>query len=150
MLGVYIGYLAVVMLINAVLNKRITYLLKTVGIIFLGAATASAPVLVYFSVNSAFKELMEVYFFNNFFYYHTEEQGSLLTQELNNIGTAVSDNPALFLLIFAGLLFLLTTNKKIFAAISICFVTASVFYIYGRHMSITPLFLLHLLHLGCV
>ena len=129
MLGVYIGYIAVLIVVNTFVYKQCSYLIKTAGILFLGAITASIPVLFYFSMNCAFKDLWKAYFFNNLFYYNMNGQNSLLIIELKGIANAIIYNPALFLLIFAGLLFLLTiyNNKKIFAVILICFCVASVF-----------------------
>lgn len=127
MLGVYIGYIGVLIFINTVTDCKYSYLIKIGGMLSLGATTASIPVLIYFSINCAFKDLWDAYFFNNLFYYNVDGQSSLLILEIKGIVNAVIYNPFLFILIFAGLFFLFKIHSKTFAAMSACFVFASVF-----------------------
>lgn len=68
MLGFYLGFI-LVPAYRMLRNGRGLRLLKLLGLIALGVATASLPVLAYFGYHRALDSLWEAYFYNNLFVY---------------------------------------------------------------------------------
>ncbi|MBO4291768.1 MAG: hypothetical protein J5898_07660, partial [Lachnospiraceae bacterium] len=68
MLGFYLGFVLVPGY-RMIRSGKLLKLLKVLGLIFLGAAAVSGPVLAYFGYHHALSSLWEAYFFNNIFVY---------------------------------------------------------------------------------
>ena len=68
MLGFYLGFI-LVPAYRMLRNGRGLKLLKLLGLIVLGVAAASLPVLAYFGYHHALDSLWEAYFYNNLFVY---------------------------------------------------------------------------------
>ena len=68
MLGFYLGFI-LVPAYRMLRNGRGLKLLKLLGLIVLGVAVASLPVLAYFGYHHALDSLWEAYFYNNLFVY---------------------------------------------------------------------------------
>ena len=68
MLGFYLGFI-LAPAYRMLRNGRVLRLLKLLGLIVLGVAAASLPVLAYFGYHRALDSLWEAYFYNNLFVY---------------------------------------------------------------------------------
>ena len=68
MLGFYLGFI-LTPAYRMLRNGRVLRLLKLLGLIVLGVAAASLPVLAYFGYHRALDSLWEAYFYNNLFVY---------------------------------------------------------------------------------
>lgn len=68
MLGFFVGFV-IVPLIMIIRDREWKYLLKCICFVVFGVAAVSLPVLIYFAVNGAMKDLFQVYFYNNMFLY---------------------------------------------------------------------------------
>ena len=68
LLGFYVGFI-LVPAYRLIRNHEVGRLLRQLGMILLGVIAASLPVLLYFAVNGALKDLWTAYFYNNLFVY---------------------------------------------------------------------------------
>jgi len=68
LLGFYVGFILVPAYFM-IRNHEAGRLIRQLGMILLGVAAASLPVLLYFAVNGALKDLWTAYFYNNLFVY---------------------------------------------------------------------------------
>ncbi len=68
LLGFYVGFILVPAYLM-IRNHEVGCLLRQLGMILLGVLLASLPVLLYFAVNGALKDLWTAYFYNNLFVY---------------------------------------------------------------------------------
>lgn len=71
MLGIYIGYVAVAVVL-CIVDKNVKKLLSAALAFILGALVVSLPFLIYFAVNGALGDLYTTYFYNNMFLYTDE------------------------------------------------------------------------------
>ncbi|MDE7438921.1 MAG: hypothetical protein K2N23_00165 [Clostridia bacterium] len=75
--GFYLGW-AVIMLIFELKDKTWKHLLAGIGAFFGAFLVVSLPVFIYFGVHGAFKDLWEVYFYDNLFVYSSGTRGNIV------------------------------------------------------------------------
>ena len=103
MLGFYLGFI-LVPAYRMLRNGRALQLLRLLGLIVLGVAAASLPVLAYFGHHHALSSLWEAYFYNNLFVYG---KASSLMNTVRGLGSGLASmltyNDATVLLILFSL-----------------------------------------------
>ncbi len=72
--GAFAGYVVAVIIIG-IIQKDILFILKRAFGFAIGTLLGSAPVILYFAINGAFRDLWEVYFYNLIFRYSQIEKG---------------------------------------------------------------------------
>lgn len=152
LLGFYIGFgifFAIIYIKNKWIKEAFVSLASLAG----GIAVLSVPVLIYFVINKAVKDLFEVYFYDNLFLYTTDTPYNKLFTLFYNlyygIHSFLTAYPVGFALIIAGLIYLSIKNKKVFY-FNLCTFIFSLFFIYsgGRHYVYYPLILSYYIPFG--
>lgn len=137
MLGFYIGIICIPYL-NMLKEKKFIKLFKNLGMIIIGVLVASIPVVIYFGINNAFKDLYEVYFYNNMFLYSKFESDEVVAKPLFNLFSSFnmmfSNNMIGMFFIIIGIVWLFYCEKKgLFYHLALSFLTTFFFvYIGGR------------------
>ena len=136
MLGFYIGFIMVPAW-RMLREKRILQLLKLLLLIFSGVVLVSLPVIIYFRLNNALKDLWAAYFYNNITVYG---KGSSLKAAvrglLSGAASMLTFNDATVLILLFALLSLVREKKYaygLFVALSFVFAFA-VIYIGGINL----------------
>ncbi len=142
MLGFFIGFV-IVPLIMILRNREWKYLLKCVGFVVLGVAAVSLPVLIYFAVNGAIKDLFSVYFYDNMFLYSDGSQGESLLAKIfgvllntaKGVYYAAKKNILPAILVLFGFMYeLIKDGRKMLANyVALTFFTALFIFGGGRH-----------------
>ena len=152
LLGFYIGFgifFAIIYIKNRWIKEAFVSLASLAG----GIAALSVPVLIYFVINKAVKDLFEVYFYDNLFLYTTDTPYNKLFTLFYNlyygIHSFLTAFPVGLVLIFTGLIYLSFKNKKVFY-FNLCTFISSLFFIYsgGRHYIYYPLILSYYIPFG--
>ena len=110
LLGFYLGW-AIPLVIGMLRKKRWRSLGNTAAFLILGVGTATLPVLGYFAVHGAIKNLWQAYFYNNIFLYNRAD-GSILSLLWLNIGDGYVYSSLLYMSILFGLVFLLGQGNR--------------------------------------
>ena len=154
LLGFYIGFgifFAIVYIKNKWIKEAFVSLASLAG----GIAALSVPVLIYFVINKAVKDLFEVYFYDNLFLYTTDTPYNKLFTLFYNlyygIHSFLTAYPVGLALIITGLVYLSFKNKKVFF-FNLCTFISSLFFIYsgGRHYIYYPLILSYYIPFGLI
>lgn len=84
MLGFFIGFVAA-FVIMYIRDKKFIQLLRSALSVIAGILVGSLPVFVYFIANNAFKDLFEVYFYDNIFLYSVSGNDSSFVTAFYNL-----------------------------------------------------------------
>ena len=118
MLGFYLGFI-VVPAYRMLRSGRGLQLLKLLGLIVLGVAAASLPVLAYFGYHQALSSLWEAYFYNNLFVYG---KASSILNTVRGLASMLTFNDATVLMVLLTLVTLLREKNKALALhVLLCF-----------------------------
>lgn len=98
-----------------------------------GVVTVTLPVLCYFSYYHALDSLIDVYFLTNIFQYGNSYTAELpvVLFSLSKILKSIFKNPALWALIFLGLIFLWQESRILFAQV-LLMILAGLLFIFGK------------------
>lgn len=125
MLGFYLGFI-LVPAYRMLRKGRVLRLIQILGLIVLGVAVASLPVLAYFSCNHALSSLWEAYFYNNLFVYG--KASSLLNTVrglASGLASMLTFNDATILLVLISIITLWQEKNKALAVhVFLCFAFA--------------------------
>ncbi len=102
-LGFFMGS-AIVPVIVLLKQKQGRELLSLIGRILLGIGIAAMPVILYFALNHAWGDLVQIYFLDNLFHYNGSAQHSAGFNIAVGIFWSVFKNPVYFTGIAAGML----------------------------------------------
>lgn len=108
MVGFYLGYMLAILLLEWK-NKRIKQSIRKCLWFLLGMGIATLPHLIYFGVNSAIKDWLEVYLYNNMFLYKYDMYRNLfyrLFDIMKNTSTSLYKNPVYGSFILVGFLWI--------------------------------------------
>ena len=115
MLGFYLGFI-LVPAYRMLRNGRALQLLKLLGLIVLGVAAASLPVLAYFGYHHALSSLWEAYFYNNLFVYGKSSSLMNTVRGLaSGLASMLTYNDVTILLVLFSLLTLWREKNKALA-----------------------------------
>ena len=125
MLGFYLGFI-LIPAYRMLRKGRALRLIQLLGLILLGIAAASLPVLTYFSCNHALSSLWEAYFYNNLFVYG---KASSLVNTFRGLASGLASmltfNDATILLVLFSILTLWREKNKALAIhVFLCFAFA--------------------------
>lgn len=127
--------IALFLLIYLIRRREIKTLFKAVAGVLAGFMTVSAAVFVFFAVNHAVKDLIDVYFYMNFFKYNAGGDASDPLYKLLNpllmLFMYSADNFHLALMFLIGQLMLLRKNKSVAFMLMISFAVCFVFAFIG-------------------
>ena len=116
MLGFYIGF-GFFMLFLYLREKKFSQLFKSIGFLLLGIAAMTAPVAIYFIVTGAFRELFEVYFYDNLFLYSISDESGSALSFVGNLGWGYLSFREFFdiafWLIIAGAVYAFIASKRL-------------------------------------
>lgn len=110
-LGFYLGS-AIVPVIMLLKKKQGRELLALIGEILLGIGIATLPVVLYFGMNHAWNDLVQIYFIDNLFHYNGSAQHSVVYNMGFGTFWAVFKNPIYFAGIAAGMLGISRKNSR--------------------------------------
>lgn len=150
LLGFYIGYF-VFFVIYAVYNKDLKGLINNLLFISLGVLVITAPVLIYFALNGAVKDLFEIYFYDNMFLYASKNTDSnklftLAVRFFRGLKSIISTNIILILCIAAGIINYITKKNYLhfcFMAITGVFTFIFVYIGGSNHIYYSLIFSVH-------
>lgn len=122
-LGLYLA-LAAVALFFDLHHHRLASLLRLIGMVFLGFATVSAPILLYFWKHQALTNLYEAYFFNNIFGYGFVKNSNVIQNFLHSLPSGVFNNICSSACIAVGIISLwrIRRRESIVLCVSVLFV----------------------------
>ena len=125
MLGFYLGFI-LVPAYRMLRNGRGLQLLKLLGLIVLGVAAASLPVLAYFGYHRALSSLWEAYFYNNLFVYGKASSILSTVRGLaSGMASMLTFNDATVLLVLLSLITLWREKNRTLALhVFLCFAFA--------------------------
>lgn len=136
LIGMYLGWY-IVTAFCMVNEKKVSHLLKTTMYIGLGVCISSLPYLVYFGINGAIKDWLEVYFYNNLFLYteNTGNSSGILKNVYTGIYNVLENNQAVFYLLLMGLIYKMFSkeNKENVYLLSMLSGMFLLVYVGGRH-----------------
>lgn len=136
MLGFYIGWIAVPAWL-AIRRREWARLFKLLGWIALGVAAATLPFVIYFGVNRAISDWLEIYLYDNLFLYHMLKGPNAKTlgqAMLEGLHFMIVHQPAGFFLSVFGLMWCIRHERALVTAhLTACFAGTFLFvYIGGR------------------
>lgn len=147
--GMFVG-IALYLCWYFIRRKDIKTLLKTIAGVLIGFTALSVPVILFFVINKALPEMIDIYFVQNIFRYNmgSAEETSLVTKLLDPVLMLImycGKNFQLPLFFAIGQIFMSKRNKKVAAMLTISFVTCFFFAFIGSKsypyyaFAITPL-----------
>ena len=136
-LGFYIGA-AIIAFIIIIKNNGMVKVLKSVVYVFLGILIITVPVFIYFLMNNAVGDMVEVYFYDNMFLYSSGGNASiisklagLLTNTVNGVLKTYKSNLFIPALSCAGLVCGLVVDRKIAVLNYIFIYSFAALFIFG-------------------
>ena len=125
MLGFYLGFI-VVPAYRMLRKGRALRLIQLLGLIVLGVAAASLPVLTYFACNHALSSLWEAYFYNNLFIYGKASSLMNTARGLaSGLASMLTYNDATILLVLVSIITLWRKKNRAMAIhVFLCFAFA--------------------------
>lgn len=154
LLGFYVGF-GVFFAVVYLKNKWIKQAFASVAALAGGIAALSVPVMIYFVVNKAVKDLFEVYFYDNLFFYTVDDSENKLYALFNNMYCGMHSFLSAFVIglafIILGIIYFAGKNKKLYHFI-LCTFLFNVFFVYsgGRHYVYYPFIMAHYIPFGFV
>lgn len=139
LLGLHFAWMAVIAIECVIRERKIGRALKMCIVFLIGMAVSCVPWLVYFGLNGALGDLIDVYFIENITGYTTDD--GFFYNLIHGLGNDALDNLPLAVLVFAGGLYaLLGTGKNAWlkicaAAMAVCM--AVLVYMGGRFRGYT-------------
>lgn len=109
MTGFYLGWF-LTFLIFALINRQMKNLFPGILAIIGGLLLVSIPIIAYFSINSALKDLFGAYFYNNLFRY-TETETTLYQHMMLGVFLLKKSNHAALWLGFVGIIWMLYKRR---------------------------------------
>ena len=147
--GMFVG-IALYLCYYLLRRKDIKTLLKTIAGVLIGFAALSVPVILFFAVNKALPDMIDIYFIQNIFRYNmgSAEEASAITKLIDPVMMLImycGKNFQLPLFFAIGQIFMYKRNKKVACMLTISFITCFFFAFIGSKsypyyaFAITPL-----------
>lgn len=111
LLGLHFAFMAVIAIESVLRERKLLPAMRMCGVFLLGMALATAPWLLYFGVNGAIGDCIDVYFVQNIVSYPSEH--NLVYNLVHGLGNdALYNLPLALLILIGGLYALLGSGKK--------------------------------------
>jgi hypothetical protein len=132
-LGFYIGWIIVPFLFW-IKNKEIKKMFVSLGLIALGVLLTTLPVILYFGLNNALKDLFTVYFYNNMFLYNgMSDNSSILANIFGHMEAFTSYKLIVFFILLSFVsLDVTNSNFQVSWAVSCIFLFTVSFIFIGQ------------------
>ncbi len=109
LVGLYIGWF-ISLLFYAILKQKLKIYIRGILLLITGVSTITMPIILYFILNSAEKDLFRAYFYNNIFYY-ANNQFSFTEKMLTGISYCERFIPVPLIISLLGLLWTIIHKK---------------------------------------